>query len=74
MENSDNRGGEWLASLNQHTAIEYWFLVVEPSGGNFGQNFQISDVPPTPSPPFALEKTVFSTLLDQNFQKFVHFP
>ena len=57
----------------------YWVLVFGcwtqcPSGGNFGQNFQISDVPPTPSPPFALEKTVFSTLLDQNFQKFVHFP
>jgi hypothetical protein len=28
---------------------------------NFRQNFQISDIPP----PFALEKTVFSPLLDQ---------
>ena len=25
-------------------------------------------------PPFALEKTVFSPLLDQNFRKFVNFP
>ena len=38
---------------------------------NFRQNFQISDIPP---PPFALEKTVFSPLLDQNFRKFVNFP
>ena len=46
-----------------------------PVGGqsllNFRQNFQISDVPP---PPFALEKTVFSPLLGQNFLKFVNFP
>jgi hypothetical protein len=31
---------------------------------NVRQNFQISDIPP---PPFALEKTVFSPLLGQNF-------
>ena len=46
-----------------------------PVGGqsvlNFRQNFQISDIPP---PPFALEKTVFSPLLDQNFRKKVNFP
>jgi hypothetical protein len=35
---------------------------------NFCQNFQISDNPP----PFALEKTVFSPLLGQNFRKFVN--
>jgi hypothetical protein len=39
---------------------------------NFRQNFQISDIPPPP--PFALEKTVFSPLLGQNFRKFVNFP
>jgi hypothetical protein len=38
---------------------------------NVRQNFQISDIPP---PPFALEKTVFSPLLGQNFRKFVNFP
>jgi hypothetical protein len=38
---------------------------------NFRQNFEICDVPP---PPFVLEKTVFSPLLDQNFRKFVNFP
>jgi hypothetical protein len=37
---------------------------------NFRQNFQISDIPP----PFAVEKTVFSPLLGQNFRKFVNFP
>jgi hypothetical protein len=26
------------------------------------------------TPPFALEKTVFSSLLGQNFRKFVNFP
>ena len=29
---------------------------------------------PTYPPPFALEKTVFSPLLDQNFRKFINFP
>jgi hypothetical protein len=37
---------------------------------NFRQIFQISDI----TPPFAIEKTVFSPLLDQNFRKFVNFP
>jgi hypothetical protein len=45
-----------------------------PVGGrsllNFRQNFQISDNPP---PPFALEKAVFSSLIGQNFRKFVIF-
>jgi hypothetical protein len=36
---------------------------------NFRQNFQISY-----TPPFALEKTVFSPLLGQNFRKFINFP
>ena len=40
---------------------------------NFRQNFQISDITPPPPPPFALEKTVFSPLLDQYFRKFVNF-
>ena len=37
---------------------------------NFRQSSQISDIPPQ----FALEKTVFSPLLGQNFRKFFNFP
>jgi hypothetical protein len=40
---------------------------------NFRQNFQISDIPGGGAP-LALEKTVFSPLLGQNFRKFVNFP
>ena len=47
-----------------------------PVGGqsllNFRQNFQISRNRPPPL--FALEKTVFSLLLCQNYRKFVNFP
>jgi hypothetical protein len=39
------------------------------ASSDFRQNSQISDIPP-----FALEKTVFSPLLGQNFRKFVNFP